>query len=88
MYGLGTVPSEPRQWLWGAWGHVRVIFRSVSLLELEVASSTFAVRFPAGRRGADQSPERVTLLHVGLSWVEGERAKICRKTVNIVAIRY
>ena len=32
MYGLGTVPSEPRQWLWGAWGHVRVIFRSVSLL--------------------------------------------------------
>ena len=50
MYGLGTVPSEPRQWLWGAWGHVRVIFRSVSLLELEVASEGHQRPFlaPAG----------------------------------------
>ena len=38
VYGLGTVPSEPRQWLRGACGHIEcTISRFVYLLELEVA---------------------------------------------------
>ena len=37
VYGLGTVPSEPRQWLRGACGHIEcTISRFVYLLELEV----------------------------------------------------
>ena len=44
VYGLGTVPSEPRQWLRGACGHIEcTISRFVYLLELEVASAPFRI---------------------------------------------
>ena len=42
VYGLGTVPSEPRQWLRGACGHIEcTISRFVYLVELEVAKNRY-----------------------------------------------